>query len=560
MAAAPAPLRAVTADGEDVAGQELLQEAETAFSEIFSVRAPRDVLSGLWSGIKCVLSGLLLAAAGVIAQPLEGARSAGITGCFQGLALGLCTGLFFAITGVSTGVFQAVRGLYATPRAICMASRGWHWDSETAEWTEPKVYSLPEEAAEFLAEEANDGVRHPAASGSSPSKRVVDTYYYDQLEVTPTATAAEIRKAYFRRSKQCHPDKTSDDGAKERFQVISEAYQVLSDPERRRTYDKQGRGESAEDFVDAQIFFTVLLGADALEPYVGRLRLIEMFREDATAASSDGEGGNLAQHLHCMTAQDKQQARRQVKLAVKLAEQLDSIASQGSTGEAAIERAKSDVRGILGKDVTLQRFIQEIGWVYKNRAQWHLAKLESPLGALGFRALSSKIRGRGREASQQATTAQLAVRSLFKLRKIVSEADDAEQAKHAAGTDAAETEAAETDMPAALNSALPTFMETFWSLSSHDITGTLDKVIERVLRDESVDVAARRQRALALIHLGEALMTEGVAAAESIVHAASTTECTGAHGEDEQKRRRFEEAFIASVGSGSGRHPNREAD
>lgn len=304
-----------------------------------------------------------------------------------------------------------------------------------------------------------------------------------------------------------------------------------------------------------RFFFTVLLGADALEPYVGRLRLTKMFCEESLAAGSNGTGGNLAQQLHSMTAQDKQQVCRQVTLAVQLAEQLDSIASQGSTHGSALESAKTDVQGILGKDVTLQRFIQEIGWVYKNRAQWHLAKLESPLGSLGFRALSSKMRGHGREASQQATTAQLAVRSLFKLRRIISEADNAEQGNHEAGS-----EAVETEMPAALNSALPTFMETFWSLSSHDITGTLDKVIERVLRDCSIEVAARRQRALALIHLGEALMVEAVAAAESIVHAAGTVECAGTNAEDEQKRRRFEEAFIASVGAGSGRSPQGEAD
>ena len=45
--------------------------------------------------------------------------------------------------------------------------------------------------------------------------------------------------------------------AKERFQGISDAYQVLSDKERRRAYDKQGRSGAGESFVDAQIFFNV---------------------------------------------------------------------------------------------------------------------------------------------------------------------------------------------------------------------------------------------------------------------------------------------------------------
>eukprot|EP00931_Biecheleriopsis_adriatica_P094897 TRINITY_DN6852_c0_g1_i2.p1 TRINITY_DN6852_c0_g1~~TRINITY_DN6852_c0_g1_i2.p1 ORF type:complete len:565 (-),score=138.33 TRINITY_DN6852_c0_g1_i2:44-1738(-) len=556
-AAAPGAQRAVT-DGEDVAAEEILRDAGAAFGEIFSVAAPRDVLAGLWSGIKCVLGGAFLTLAAVISQPIEGARESGVAGCFRGVGVGLCSGMFFAITGICTGVFQAVRGVVATPRAICMASRGWKWDGALENWTEPKMYSLPEEAEQVLREEADSDDEDTATGASSSSSRapprtkVVDTHYYEQLGVPPGADERAIRKAYFQKSRLCHPDKTSEEGAKERFQAISEAYQVLSDPDRRRAYDAHGRqGPAAEGFIDAKVFFSVLLGADALEPYIGRLRLAEMFSKDWLGSSDDTEGGasSLVQQLKDLDAGDHRQVRRQVKLAVKLAEQLDAIAAEGRELEAGtLEKAKADAQAIVRNDRSLKCFMREIGWVYRNRADWHLAKLKSPLGSYGIRALGSRMRGRGREASQTASTAKLALRSFLKIRKIVSEADSAE----AQGSeDSRPREADDDSMSSTLNSALPTFMETFWSLSSHDITGTLDKVIKRVLQDGSVAIAARCERAQALHELGSILLgvAEAAAAAAHDADASSTT--CGNSAEDEMKRKRFEEAFIASMGAGS---------
>ena len=65
--------------------------------------------------------------------------------------------------------------------------------------------------------------------------------YYTVLGVARTATDAEIKKAYRRLAQQWHPDVNTDAGAPERFKQINEAYQVLSDPQRRQTYDMFGR-------------------------------------------------------------------------------------------------------------------------------------------------------------------------------------------------------------------------------------------------------------------------------------------------------------------------------
>ena len=65
--------------------------------------------------------------------------------------------------------------------------------------------------------------------------------YYEVLGVSKTATADEIKKAYRKKAIQYHPDKNpGDKEAEEKFKEAAEAYDVLSDEQKRQRYDQFG--------------------------------------------------------------------------------------------------------------------------------------------------------------------------------------------------------------------------------------------------------------------------------------------------------------------------------
>ena len=69
--------------------------------------------------------------------------------------------------------------------------------------------------------------------------------YYETLGVTRDASADEIRRAYRNLARRHHPDVNQDPDTEDRFKEISEAYEVLRDPEKRERYDRFGRNWKA---------------------------------------------------------------------------------------------------------------------------------------------------------------------------------------------------------------------------------------------------------------------------------------------------------------------------
>jgi molecular chaperone DnaJ len=96
--------------------------------------------------------------------------------------------------------------------------------------------------------------------------------YYEVLGVQRGASTAQIKRAFRALARELHPDVSDSPGSEQRFRDVAEAYEVLSDPERRATYDRLGhaglrRGgfePSFAHFGDLSDVFAAFFGEDLL--------------------------------------------------------------------------------------------------------------------------------------------------------------------------------------------------------------------------------------------------------------------------------------------------------
>ncbi|CAF0780111.1 unnamed protein product [Brachionus calyciflorus] len=123
--------------------------------------------------------------------------------------------------------------------------------------------------------------------------------YYEMLELTNTASEADIKKAYRKLALKWHPDKNPNNQkeAEIKFKEISEAYEVLSDKKKREIYDKYGkegltrgagggggsRGNSSDedfDFMFRQGGFRFRSPNDIFEEFFGTKNIFDLFEND----------------------------------------------------------------------------------------------------------------------------------------------------------------------------------------------------------------------------------------------------------------------------------------
>ena len=108
--------------------------------------------------------------------------------------------------------------------------------------------------------------------------------YYEVLEVTRTVEFEEIKRSYRKLAVKHHPDKNpGDDTAQIRFHEISEAYEILGDPDKRSAYDRYGHAAFQGGTGGGA-------GAGVHDPF-------DLFREMFGASGGSGAGGGIFDHF-----------------------------------------------------------------------------------------------------------------------------------------------------------------------------------------------------------------------------------------------------------------------
>jgi len=135
----------------------------------------------------------------------------------------------------------------------------------------------------------------------------VEMEYYDLLGVTPEFTDTDLKKAYRRQAMKYHPDKNPSPEAEEMFKNVSKAYQVLSDPNLRAVYDKNGKTmadkEGGVNMEDAAGFFANVFGGERFREYIGEISLMKEMTSVASTMMTEEEKAELEKQMNPQTAQ-----------------------------------------------------------------------------------------------------------------------------------------------------------------------------------------------------------------------------------------------------------------
>lgn len=130
----------------------------------------------------------------------------------------------------------------------------------------------------------------------------VETEYYDLLGVSVDFQETDLKRAYRKAAMKYHPDKNPSPEAEEKFKDISKAYQVLSDPNLRAVYDKNGKSmvdkEGNVTMEDAAGFFANVFGGERFVAYIGEISLMKEMTSVATTMMTDEEKAEVEKQMN----------------------------------------------------------------------------------------------------------------------------------------------------------------------------------------------------------------------------------------------------------------------
>ncbi|CAE5958125.1 unnamed protein product [Arabidopsis arenosa] len=287
---------------------------------------------------------------------------------------------------------------------------------------------------------------------------VKETEFYDVLGVSPTATEAEIKKAYYIKARQVHPDKNPNDPqAAHNFQVLGEAYQVLSDPGQRQAYDTSGKSGISTEIIDPAAIFAMLFGSELFEEYIGQLAMASMASLDIF---TEGDQIDTKKIIEKMRAVQKE---REDKLAQILKDRLNLYMTNKdefiSNAEAEVTRLSNAAYGV--------EMLNTIGYI----CHFIKSQVTAATGAYALFQLQEEMK---RQLSVEGNYTEKELEEYMKTHKKV-------------------------------------MIDSLWKLNVADIESTISRVCELVLQDPTAKKEELRARAKGLKTLGKIFQKNKIA-------------------------------------------------